>query len=59
VTLGASSFDRTVKSGNFVREPLGRVTLAPGSYEFRVAAKEITGGELFRLRSLELKPVGE
>jgi hypothetical protein len=59
VTLGASSFDKTVKSGNFVREPLGRVTLAPGSYEFRVTAKEITGGELFRLRALELKPVVE
>jgi hypothetical protein len=59
VTLGAQSFDKTVNSGNFVREPLGRVTLAPGNYEFRVAAKEITGGELFRLRALELKPVGE
>jgi hypothetical protein len=59
VTLGAHSFYKPVNSGNFVREPLGRVTLAPGTYEFRVAAKEITGGELFRLRVLELKPVSE
>jgi len=57
VTLGPQSFSRPVKPGSFVREPLGRVTLAPGSYELRVSAKEITGEELFRLRELQLVPV--
>jgi len=34
-------------------EPSG----APGSFLIRVLAKQITGEELFRLRSIELKPV--
>ncbi len=59
VTLGAQTFTKPVKIGIKVNEPLGRVTLAPGRYEFRVAAKEVAGEELFRLRQLELVPVKE
>lgn len=57
VTLGAQTFTASVRTGLRVNEPLGRVTLAPGHYDFRVSAKEITGEELFRLRQLTLTPV--
>ncbi len=47
-----------VKSGKQQTEPIGRVHCAnDGPFEIRVAAKEIKGGELFRLRKLELQPV--
>lgn len=57
VTLGPQSFTKSVKNGSFVREPLGRVTLQPGNYEFSLSASEITGDELFRPRQIELVPV--
>jgi hypothetical protein len=53
-TIAGQTFERTVKIGRPVNEPLGQITLAPGEYEIRVAAKEITGAELFRLRRLNL-----
>lgn len=57
VQIGRETFRRAVRVGINVNEPLGRVTLEPGSFEFRVGADKIVGEELFRLRSLVLKPV--
>ena len=57
VRLGDTEFTGVVRLGNQVRESLGRVQLAPGTYDIRVSAKAITGDELMRLRRLELKPV--
>jgi alpha-L-fucosidase len=57
VTIAGQTFERVVKLGRPVNEPLGQVTLAPGEHEVRVAAKEITGAELFRLRRLVLEAV--
>ena len=37
-------------------KPLGRVSLEPGSFEIKITANRIQGGELFRLRNIELKP---
>ena len=57
VQIGGNAFVETVRQGNRVVETLGRVALMPGTYEIRVAAKEITGEELLRLRHLVLKSV--
>ncbi len=57
VTINGQEFFKQVRHGKAVKEALGKVTLEPGSYEIRVAAKEITGSELFRLRNLKLLPV--
>ena len=57
VQIGSNTFAGTVRQGNQVVEALGRVVLPPGNYEIRVAAKQITGEELMRLRHLTLKPV--
>lgn len=59
VNLGAQTFEKKVRIGINVTERLGRVTLAPGSHDLRVSAKEITGEELLRLRSVALTPVKE
>jgi len=56
VQLGKSEFAGTVHLGNQITDELGQVTLEPGNYEIRVAAKEISGEELMRLRKLFLKP---
>jgi len=56
VKLGESEFSGEVHLGNQVVEMLGQVTLEPGNYEIRVAAKEISGEELMRLRKLILLP---
>jgi len=37
----------------------GEQTVSPGNFEIKVAAENISGEELFRLRRLELKPVGK
>ena len=55
VSLGSQSLDGAVKSGNNQSVALGRVALQPGPFEIRVAAREIKGGELFRLRRVELR----
>ena len=59
VTLAGKVFANPVKTGKNVSDPLGRITIAPGRYEVRVAATEIAGEELFRLRRLVLEPVAE
>ena len=56
VQIGGTEFTGTVHLGNQVTENLGRVQLAPGTYQIRVSAKTITGDELMRLRRVELKP---
>ena len=55
VTVAGQVFERAVRIGRPVNEPLGQITLEPGEYEVRVAAKEVTGAELFRLRRLVLE----
>ena len=57
VTIGGTSFPGTVKQGANIRVSLGTVTLAPGTTEIRITARGITGEELFRPRTLTLKPV--
>jgi alpha-L-fucosidase len=49
----------TVKAGKQETESIGRVHIfhAEEPFEIKVATREIKGGELFRLRKLELKPV--
>jgi hypothetical protein len=58
VSIGKEEFVKPVQQGAQVTETLGKVTFEPGSYDIRVAAREITGEELFRLRRLTLKPAG-
>jgi hypothetical protein len=57
VSFGAQILSGTVKAGDPQIVSLGRVSLESGTFEIKVSAKEISGGELFRLRSLVLKPV--
>ena len=57
VSFGPQVLPGEVKAGTNRIISLGRVSLKPGSFEIKVAATKIKGGELFRLRSLELKPV--
>jgi hypothetical protein len=45
-----------VKPGGEQTVSLGKVSLKPGNFEIKVAAENISGEELFRLRRLELKP---
>ena len=49
----------TVNAGKQQTESLGRVHIPKleTPFEIRVSPKEIKGGELFRLRKLELRPV--
>ena len=59
ITLGEQNFTNSVRQGIKVRQELGKVSLKPGNYNFKVVAQKITGEELFRLRQLELKPVAD
>jgi alpha-L-fucosidase len=57
--MPGDSVTGTVKAGKQQTESLGKVHCwIPGEpFEIKVAPKEIKGGELFRLRKLELRPV--
>ena len=46
-----------VQAGTDQTISLGQVSLTPGNYDLQVAGAKINGDELFRLRSIELKPV--
>ena len=59
VSFGPQTLTGTVQAGNPQIVSLGRVSLKPGTFEIKVAPVKIVGGELMRLRSLELKPVAE
>ena len=56
VSVGSQDLKGEVKSGTNQIISLGRVSLEPGNFEIKVAVTKISGGELFRLRSLEFKP---
>ena len=56
VGLGSHTLQGTVQSGRDQIISLGRVLLPPGIFEIKVSGTKIIGGELFRLRNLELKP---
>jgi len=53
------SLEGTVKAGKQQTQSLGMVQCwsAGEPFEIKIAAKDIEGGELFRLRKLELRPV--
>jgi len=57
VGFGSKTLSGEVKAGTDQTVSLGRVTLQPGKFEVSLRADKINGGELFRLRRLELKPV--
>ena len=57
VQIGTQTLTYNVRLGINVTEPLGKVTMTPGTTTIRVAAQNITGEELMRLRSIILKPV--
>jgi alpha-L-fucosidase len=59
LAMAPDSVTGVVKAGKQQSEAIGRVHCwaAGDPFEIKVAANEINGGELFRLRSLELKPV--
>jgi len=57
VSLGSQALSGKVKAGADQTLSLGRVTLPPGAFEIKIRADKIDGGELWRLRRLELKPV--
>ncbi len=57
VSFGSQILSGDVKAGANQIISVGRVSLSPGRFEIKVAASKIKGGELFRLRSLELKPL--
>ena len=56
VSFGEQTLESTVQTDATGPVMIGKVTVKPGNYEIKVAAKSISGNELFRLRSLELKP---
>jgi alpha-L-fucosidase len=58
VKLGQTVFEGTIRSGEQIETPLGRVALEPGALDIEVTPKSIKGGELMRLRSIVLRPVG-
>jgi alpha-L-fucosidase len=57
VTLGDRTLTGIVAPTPEKAVQLGEVQLAPGRFEIAVRATEITGQELFRLRSIELTPL--
>jgi alpha-L-fucosidase len=57
VSVGLQTLQGTVQENMNQTLPLGRVTLDPGVFEIRVATGVVKGDELFRLRSIELRPV--
>jgi len=59
VSFGAQTLGGTVQASTNRSISLGRVSLKPGTFEIKVIAKEIKGGELFSLRNLELRPVSQ
>jgi alpha-L-fucosidase len=58
-TMPAPSITGIVKAGKQQSEMVGRLPCLYGGepFEIKVSAKEISGGELFRLRKLELRPI--
>ena len=58
VSFGSQSVSGQVRAGTDQTVSLGRVSLAPGSFDIQVTGTKINGNELFRLRNLQLKPVG-
>ena len=59
LAMAPESVTGTVKFGNRQSESLGRIhcRYSNDPFEIKITAKEIKGRELFRLRSLELRPV--
>ncbi|HEV2330505.1 MAG TPA: alpha-L-fucosidase [Verrucomicrobiae bacterium] len=55
VKLGGQTLNGVVKAGDPQIESLGTVSLEPGAFEISVSPVQITGNELFRLRSVTLK----
>jgi hypothetical protein len=54
--IGATTLSGTVREGERLSAPLGRVRLQPGAFEIQVVPGKINGAELMRLRSVTLTP---
>ena len=57
VSIGNHQWTKTVTEGGKQGDYLGKVILESGNYQIKISAKEITGEELFRLNSFELRPL--
>jgi hypothetical protein len=57
VSLGGKTLTGTVAPTPKQPVPVGRLTLDPGPHELVVAGTNIVGGELFRLRNVQLRLV--
>ncbi len=55
VLLNNQKLSRNVSHGDYIREKVGEVTLDKGEFNICIIADKITGEELFRPRSIELK----
>lgn len=59
ISLGTETLHGTVSRGENFQTGLGRVRLRQGAFQLRVQADRIQGNELMRLRSLNLRSVGD
>jgi len=57
VSFGSQTLEDATQKNNNKSLSVGKVSLQPGTFEIKVAPKEIKRGELFELRNLELRPV--
>ena len=55
--MGPETLTGTVTAGNSQTQVLGRVSVSPVVAEIKIMPVRIHGGELMRLRSLQLRPV--
>jgi len=59
VNFGSQTLEGTTRKNNGESLPVGKISLNPGTFEIKVAPKEIKGNELFKLRNLELRPTAQ
>lgn len=57
VSFGSQTLEGTTQKNKDESLPVGKVSLKPVTFEIKVAAKEIKGSELFKLRNLELRSI--
>jgi len=57
VNVGSKALTAATKKSDNQFIPVGTVSLSPGSFDISIVPNDLKSGELFRLRSLELRPV--
>ena len=57
VSFGSQILSGEIRPGTNQTTSLGPVVLSPGNFEIKIRATKINGGEMLRLRSLELTPL--